>query len=100
LGARDALAGEGVCVRVVSMPCVELFAEQDQDYRESVVPAGVPVVSVEAGVTLGWRTYLGVGVDAAIGIDRFGASAPGETVMRELGLTVEAVVQRVRDVLA
>jgi transketolase len=100
LGARDALADEGVRVRVVSMPCVELFAEQTPDYRESVMPAGVPVVSVEAGSTLGWRTYLGTGVSAAIGVDRFGASAPGETVMRELGLTVEAVVEAVRGVLA
>ena len=99
LGARAALASRGVHVRVVSVPCTELFAEQTAEYRESVLPAGVPVVSVEAGITLGWRTYLGQGVAAAVGIDRYGASAPGDVAMRELGLTVEAVVEAVRGVV-
>jgi len=92
LQAREALAEEGVSARVVSMPCVELFAEQPEAYRESVLSPGAPVVTVEAGVTLGWRDYLGGG-PVAVGVDRFGASAPGDTVMRELGLSVEAVVE-------
>jgi transketolase len=84
----------------VSAPCTRLFEEQPAEYREGVVPPGVPVVSVEAGVTLGWRTYLGQGVDAAIAVDRFGASAPGDTVMREYGLTAEHVAAAVRAVVA
>jgi transketolase len=99
LGARDVLADEGVNVRVVSAPCIELFAEQSQDYRQDVLPTGVPLVSIEAGVTLGWSAYFRGGVLSAVGIDRFGASAPGDTVMRELGMTVEAVVKAVRTVL-
>ena len=95
LGARSQLASEGFHVRVVSAPCLELFAEQPDSYRDSVVPPGVPLVSVEAGITLGWRTYLGCGA-AAVGLDRFGASAPADTAMRELGFTVEHVVERVR----
>jgi transketolase len=63
------------------------------------MPLDVPVVSVEAGVTLGWNAYFGGGVSATVGIDRFGASAPGDSVMRELGMTVEAVVEAVRSVL-
>jgi transketolase len=75
-------------VRVVSMPCWELFEEQDAEYRESVLPAGVEArVSVEAGVTFGWERYA----RASIGIDRYGASAPYQTILEKLGLTVEAV---------
>jgi transketolase len=95
LEARSQLAHEGFHVRVVSAPCLELFAEQDAAYRESVVPAELPIVSVEAGVTTGWATYFGTGA-VAVGIDRFGASAPGDTAMRELGITVEHVMDRVR----
>ncbi len=65
------------------MPCWELFDAQDTSYRQSVLPAGVPTVSVEAGVTLGWHKYA----TDVVGIDRFGASAPGSTVMKELGIT-------------
>lgn len=100
LGARMALAVEGVGVRVVSMPCIELFAEQSPEYRESVLPAGVPVVSVEAGTGVGWNGYLGGGVAASVSIDQFGASAPGDQVMRELGMTIDAVVEQVRRSIA
>ncbi len=99
LEARSLLASEDVRVRVVSAPCLELFAEQPDEYRERVVPTGVPLVSVEAGVTQGWRTYLGEGA-IAVGLDRFGASAPGDTVMRELGFTAERVAEEVRRALA
>jgi transketolase len=98
LAARAALAGEGVRVRVVSAPCLELFAEQPGDYRESVVPTRTPLVSVEAGVTLGWATYLGEGA-VTVGLDRFGASAPGAVVLSELGFTVDAVADAVRRAL-
>ena len=97
LGARSQLASEGFHVRVVSAPCVELFSEQPDSYRDSVVPPGVPLVSVEAGVTLGWRTYLGDGA-ATVGIDRFGASSTrGHRDEGNWGFfTVEHVVERVR----
>ena len=93
--AKRFLAGEGLHARVVSAPCLELFAEQPDLYRDSVVPPGVPRVSVEAGITLGWRTYMDANA-MTVGLDRFGASAPGDTAMRELGFTVEQVVERVR----
>jgi transketolase len=95
LQARDDLAREGIHARVVSAPCLEIFAEQDSAYRELVVPPDVPVVSVEAGVTTGWRAHGTAGA-TAIGIDRFGASAPGDVAMRELGFTAERVAEAVR----
>ena len=96
LQAKAALESEGVQARVVSMPSWLLFESQDEQYRESVFPAGVPTVSVEAGTTLGWDRYA----DACVGIDRFGASAPGERVFEELGVTAESVVAKVRTLLA
>ena len=96
LEARDLLASEGVAVRVVAMPSWELFAAQDQAYRDGVLPPGQPKVSVEAGIAMGWAQW----VDRSVSIERFGASAPGETVMRELGMTPEAVADAVRAVIA
>ncbi len=92
LGAAPTLAGEGIKARVVSFPSWDLFAQQDEDYRAGVFPPGVPVLSVEAGATLGWERYA----DDAIGIDHFGASAPGDVVMEKFGFTVEHVVERAR----
>ncbi|MGI9608929.1 MAG: transketolase-like TK C-terminal-containing protein, partial [Acidimicrobiia bacterium] len=88
-----ALLDADVCV--VSMPCWELFEAQDSRYRQSVLPTGVPAVSVEAGVTLGWHKYA----DDVVGIDRFGASAPASTVMTELGITAQAVAAKVQALL-
>jgi len=96
LAAADLLAADGIAARVVSFPSWELFAEQDEDYQESVLPIGVPSVSVEAGVTLGWASW----VDASIGIDRFGASAPGATVLEKLGITPEHVAETARELIA
>jgi transketolase len=95
LDAREELAAQGMHVRVVSAPCLHLFDEQDDSYRTAVIPDGVPVIAVEAGVTIGWRSYDGSG-PVAVGLDRFGGSAPGDTAMRELGFTVENVVEHVR----
>jgi transketolase len=92
LAARDEL---DVPVRIVSMPSWELFEEQDDDYQESVLPVDLPTVSVEAGIRQGWERYA----DAIVSIDRFGASAPGETVLAELGMTAENVAARVRELL-
>ncbi len=99
LAARDLLAKENVSARVVSMPCWELFAEQPQAYRDSVLPpAQRRRVSIEAGVTLGWREYIG-DRGIAIGIDRYGASAPAEVIFEKLGITPEAVVAAAKQVL-
>lgn len=95
LAARDELATEGVSVRVVSMPSWQLFEAQPAEYRGQVVPQGVPVLAIEAGVSLGWRGYIGPPV-AVIGVDRFGQSAPGDVVMPEFGLSVENVCRRAR----
>ena len=100
LEAARLAAAEGIGVRVVSMPSWELFAEQPRAYRESVLPPGVRArVSVEAGATLGWERWIGErGV--AVGLDRFGASAPGAAAMRELGFTPERVLDALREAIA
>lgn len=96
LEAREMLADAGIGCRVVSMPCWELFEAQSHEYQESVLPESITArVSVEAGVTLGWRRYLGA-KGRAIGIDRYGASAPGDTVFEKLGLTPESVAETVK----
>ncbi|HEX7841778.1 MAG TPA: transketolase, partial [Kofleriaceae bacterium] len=96
LAARDELARVGVSARVVSLPCWELFAAQPQSYRDAVLPPSQHRrVSVEAGVTFGWREYIG-DRGVAIGIDRYGASAPGEVVLEKLGITPAAVVEAVQ----
>lgn len=93
--AAEALAAGGIAVRVVSLPSWELFEAQDAAYRSSVLPAGVPTVSVEAGVTLGWSRYA----TASVGIDRFGASAPGGVVLDQLGINAANVADTVRSLL-
>ena len=100
-GARDALAKEGVAVRVVSMPCTSAFERQDAAYRASVLPFGVPRVAVEAGVTAFWRRYVGAEDDptaAVVGIDTFGESAPAPVLFKHFGFTVDNVVAAVRKV--
>jgi len=100
VAARSLLAAEGIGVRVVSMPCWEAFESQDQAYRDSVLPPSLRArVSVEAGVTFGWQRWIG-DRGVAIGVDRFGASAPGKTVAEGLGLTVANVAAAVRRVIA
>jgi transketolase len=93
LEAREKLKDQGVGARVVSLPCWNLFDQQPNEYKEAVLPPEVPMLAIEAGTSLGWRPYVGPGI-ATIGVDRFGASAPGETVMREYGFTVEHVVEQ------
>lgn len=94
LEAAKKLAAQGVAARVVSMPCWELFAEQDAAYREQVLPARVKArVSVEAGSTFGWDRFLGER-GRAVGIDRFGASAPGPVCYQELGMSAQHVVEQ------
>ena len=88
--AQSALAARGLSVRVVSMPSWELLEEQPGEYRSTVLPPERPTLAVEAGVSFGWDRYA----DDVVSIDRFGASAPGDVVMRELGITPEHVVER------
>ncbi|HEU4596736.1 MAG TPA: transketolase [Pyrinomonadaceae bacterium] len=99
LEAREALQQEGTPARVVSMPCWELFEEQDADYRESVIPSSVTArLGVEAGARLGWDRYVGSAGDVLC-LERFGASAPGDVALRKLGFNVENVVSRARALL-
>jgi transketolase len=100
LAARSRLAEEGIRARVVSLPSFDRFEAQDRGYRESVLPSSLRArVSVEAGASLGWERYVG---DAGeiVALDRFGVSAPGEVVLRELGFTPERVVEAARRTLA
>ncbi|MFI5241937.1 MAG: transketolase-like TK C-terminal-containing protein, partial [Gemmatimonadales bacterium] len=100
LAAHAQLSGEGVRSRVVSMPSWELFDAQPSTYRESVLPAAVGArVSVEAASPFGWERYVGL-EGAIIGVNHFGASAPGPEVMKHFGFTVEHVVATARSVLA
>ena len=98
LEARDRLATEGVHARVVSMPSTNLFASQSADYREKVVPVDVPLLVIEAGSPVGWQSFVGPRI-AVIGIDTFGASAPGPVVMQHYGFTVENVCRQAHHVL-
>ncbi len=99
VAAHEHLARDGIRTRVVSMPSWEIFAAQSEEYRDSVLPRSLQArVSVEAGVTLGWHRWIG-DAGIAIGIDRYGASAPGETNMEKLGFTAENVAGAVRSLL-
>jgi transketolase len=98
LDAQARLRSEGILGRVVSMPCWNLFDEQPPDYRDAVLPPGAPKVSMEAGVTLGWDRYVGAN-GRTIGVERFGASAPGAVVQAELGISADHVLETVRSLL-
>ena len=92
--AGRALAGQGIAARVVSMPSWELFADQPQSYRDEVLPPDVSArLAIEAGTTLGWERYVGA-CGEVVGIDRFGASAPGKIMMERYGFTAEAITER------
>ena len=95
LAAAVELEAGGIPTRVLSVPCRELLWEQDAAYRDAILPPGVVRVSIEAGTTLGWDRYIG-DAGLAIGIDRFGLSAPAADIAAELGLTPSAVAERVR----
>jgi len=95
LEAAKQLAADGIRTRVVSFPSWKIFEEQTAEYKASVLPAGVPKLAVEAGATLGWWKYVGLDGDV-IGVDRFGASAPGPKVLAELGFGTENVTARAK----
>jgi transketolase len=99
LEAREKLQSEGVPTRVVSMPCWELFEEQSKEYRDEVFPPSVTArLAVEAGVREGWERYVGDEGDVVC-LDRFGASAPGDVALRELGFNVDNVLSHARALL-
>jgi transketolase len=99
LEAFAALDEEDIKVRVVSMPSWELFEAQDDDYKEFVLPPDVTArVSIEAGTTLGWQKYVGLD-GIAIGVDHFGASAPYQIIYEKFGITAEAVVEAVGELV-
>ncbi|AFM24810.1 transketolase [Desulfomonile tiedjei] len=98
LQAQERLLSRGVHARAVSMPSWNLFDKQDEDYRNTVFTPHVPILAVEAGATLGWRPYVGPSIEV-IGVDRFGASAPGETVLEKLGFSVDNVCNRALNML-
>jgi transketolase len=100
VNAREALQAEGIPTRVVSMPCVEWFNKQDAAYREAVLPAAVKArVSVEAGLALGWREFVG-DAGRSVSLEHFGASADYKRLFQEFGITAEAVTAAAKDSLA
>ncbi|WP_456509627.1 transketolase [Arthrobacter sp. TE12231] len=100
VAAREALQAEGIAARVVSMPCVEWFNKQDAAYREAVLPAAVKArVSVEAGLALGWKEFVG-DAGRSISLEHFGASADYKRLFQEFGITAEAVTAAAKDSLA
>lgn len=94
LATADALEGQGIGADVVSMPCWSLFDAQDAAYRADLLPENALKVSIEAGATLGWERYIGPR-GLAVGLDRFGASAPAEDLFKRFGFTAEAIVPRI-----
>ncbi len=99
LEAREQLQKDGIATRVISMPCVELFEEQSQDYRDQVLPVSVTArLSIEAGVGQGWDRYVGAKGDK-ICLERFGASAPGDVALKNLGFNIDNVLKHARALL-
>jgi transketolase len=91
----EKLEGEDIGADVISMPCWELFELQDAEYRESLIPADVLVVSIEAGTTMGWHKYTGRD-GLTVGIDTFGASAPDNVLFKHFGFTAEAIIPQIK----
>ena len=99
VGARELLQAEGIPTRVVSLPCLEWFSAQSQEYRDTVLPPSVRArVSVEAGADLGWWKYVGTD-GACVSLNHYGASGAAEVLFREFGFTPEAVAAAAREVL-
>jgi transketolase len=99
MSAAEALSNEGIAVRVVSMPCVELFDAQDEAYREQVLPASVTArVVIEAGVTGTWWRHAGQ-AGRVIGLDRFGESAPANELFEHFGFSTDNVVAVAKELL-
>jgi transketolase len=98
LKAAEELKAAGINATVVSMPSFKLFEEQDDAYRASIFPENTPKLAVEAGSTMGWYKYVGHN-GGVIGLDRFGASAPGPIAMEKLGISVAHVVEKAKQLV-
>lgn len=99
LQAQTVLQKQQIAVRVVSMPSMELFEQQDEAYRKAVLPAFIRArVAIEAGSSFGWQRYVGLD-GATVTLDRFGASAPAEVLFKEFGFTVDHIVEKTKQVL-
>ena len=98
LQAQEALAAKGIAVRVVSMPCANVFDAQSKEWRDQVLPKGLPRVAVEAGATAGWYKYVGLD-GAVVGLDTYGESAPAGVLFEHFGLTAQNVAAQVEQVL-
>ena len=98
IDAQTALATEGINVRVVSAPCLEWFAEQDQSYKDSVLSPDVVKISIEVGIAQGWRELIGDS-GVAISLEHYGASADAKRLFKEFGFSVENVVAVVKKVI-
>jgi transketolase len=98
LAARLQLEKEGLHARVVSFPSWHLFERQPKEYQEDVLPSNMPMLAIEAGVSLGWKPYIGQGIPV-IGVDTFGASAPAEVLLQEYGFNVDNVCNKVRQIV-
>jgi transketolase len=98
LEAAKRLNAEGTATRVISMPSWRLFEQQSTEYKDSIFPDGLPTLAVEAGAPLGWWKWVGRHGDV-IGLDRFGASAPGTTVLEKLGFSADGVYARAKKLL-
>lgn len=99
IAAAKALDGQGIAARVVSMPCLEVFNQQDSAYRATVLPENLPILAIEAGVSAIWRGVVGHRGDV-IGIDTFGASAPADKLFAEYGFTTDNIVSKAKALLA
>jgi len=98
MDAATLLNKEGKNIRVVSMPCPNIFDQQDAAYRQEVLPSGVPCLAIEAGISDYWRKYVGLN-GKVIGLDRFGESAPAGELFKEFGFTTENVIKKVNELL-
>jgi transketolase len=96
--SAEQLKGEGINATVVSMPSFAIFEEQPEEYKMSIFPHGIPKISIEAGATMGWWKYIGRD-GIAIGLDRFGASAPGPIALDKLGFNVGHVVEAAKSLV-
>ena len=99
LAAAQQLDADGVKVRLVSMPCADIFDQQDETYQQAILPNSIRArIAVEAGVSDFWRKYVGLDGDV-VGIDQFGASAPGNILMEHFGFMTENIIKRARALL-
>ena len=100
MAAAEKLSGEGIAARVVSMPCMDLFEEQSEEYKQSVLPDSITCrVAVEAGASLGWHKYT-LCKGEVVALDRFGASGPAKQLFEAFGFTADNVAAKAKAVLA